>query len=63
MARKKVEFKMTRKTVKGLSIKDVRSQEVVQWQGGSSDVVVCTFWCKKIGFFKIYGMSARTRGG
>jgi len=21
-----------------------------------------TFWCKKLGFFEIYGVSARTRG-
>jgi len=32
-------------------------------QGGSSDADVRTFWCKKFGFFKIYGVLARTRGG
>jgi len=33
-----------------------------QGGGSASDVVVRTFWCKNLGFFEIYGVSARTRG-
>jgi len=31
--------------------------------GGSSDTDVRTFWCKNIGFFEVYAVSTRTRGG
>jgi len=31
-------------------------------KGGSSNADVRTFGCKKIGFFKIYSVFARTRG-
>jgi len=32
-------------------------------KGGSSDAAVQTFWRKNFGFFKNYGVSARTMGG
>jgi len=57
---------------KGLSIKDIRSQEggglfsadilLTRGGGGSSDADVRTFGAKIIGFFEIYGVFARTRG-
>jgi len=28
----------------------------------SSDADICTFWCKKLGFFEIYGVSEWIRG-
>jgi len=31
-------------------------------EGGSSDVDVCTFWCKNKGIFEVYVVAARTRG-
>jgi len=45
-----------------------QSEGVVQCRhyadkGGSSDADVRAFWCKKLQFFEIYGVSARTRGG
>jgi len=36
--------------------------EYFQKKGGSLDMDVCTFWRKNIGFFKIYGLSARSKG-
>jgi len=51
-----------------LSIKYVRSQGggvCPVWtmeEVGSSDADVRTFWCKKFGFFEMYGVSARIRG-
>jgi len=36
------------------------SSNILRWRG-SSDADVRTFWWKNIGFFEIYGMSARTR--
>jgi len=31
-------------------------------EGSSSDADIRTFWCNIFDFFKIYGVSARTRG-
>jgi len=64
---------MTSNSFMGLFIKYVRSQGregifqcgyfADKEGGGSSDENICTLFCKnKIGFFKIYSVSARTRG-
>jgi len=65
---------MSEKHNKGPSIKsinNVRSQEggglssadILWTKGGSSSCAdVRIFWCKNVGFFEIYGVSARTKG-